>query len=941
MTTNLFFRTSLFICAAVFLGNSLHAQKNEYETRFIQLREKINAPANGYFSKDGVPYHSSESLICEAPDQGHEGTSEAYSYWIWLEAMYGKIKGDWAPLNSAWTKMERFAIPTNDQQPTTADYNPNRPATYAGEFDLPSGYPAPLGTSVPVGRDPLSPELKATYGNNNIYGMHWLFDMDNFYGFGNKGDGISTPSYINTFQRGAQESVWETVPHPSWDDFKWGSTDKSGFLKLFTADAGTPAKQWRYTNAPDADARAVQAIYWATQWAKEQGLNPATAVPATQAKKMGDYLRLAMFDKYFKPMGVQNVNGAGATDYSSAHYLMSWYYAWGGPVTPAGWSWRIGSSHNHFGYQNPVAAYALSNVPELIPQSPNAKRDWGISLVRQLEFYQWLQSADGAIAGGATNSWNGRYEPYPAGTPTFYGMAYVENPVYLDPGSNTWFGFQAWSMERVAEIYYLTNNARAKAILDKWISWVKSVVKLTPDGDYEIPVEIGWSGKPNNWNPAAPTANTGLRVNVVANNKDVGVAACLAKALIYYAAGTQRHATLDDASRLLAKELLDRMWTKYYEPTGKGLGVPEKRADFKRFFEQEVYVPAGWKGVTPKGDTIKPGVKFIDIRSQYRNDPEWPRLEAAFRAGTDYVQTYHRFWAQVDVALANAEYSNFFGGGTPPPANIPPTVSITAPANGASFTAPASINITANAADADGSVTNVQFFNGTTSLGTDNTAPYSFSWTGVAAGTYSITAKATDNRGATTTSAAVSVTVTGTTPPPPPGGGDIEGPACGSRNQTLTFELSAANRVNASSYNWWYNGASASITPVAGMRYKVNIATGPYFGAGQVCVGVNLNGAPYYRSFCKPVTVCSGGRIGDVVSVQVLPNPTTNTFQVLTTEAVASYSVVNFQGAVVLRSGAVRNSRSITMGTELGKGSYLLLLNYQSGKTETKLIQKF
>jgi hypothetical protein len=294
--------------------------------------------------------------------------------------------------------------------------------------------------------------------------------------------------------------------------------------------------------------------------------------------------------------------------------------------------------------------------------------------------------------------------------------------------------------------------------------------------------------------------------------------------------------------------------------------------------------------------------------------------------------------ASLVLALAGKVH---FNNGTPPPANIPPTVSITAPANGASFTAPASINITANAADADGSVTNVQFFNGTTSLGTDNTAPYSFSWTGVAAGTYSITAKATDNRGATTTSAAVSVTVTGTTPPPPPGGGDIEGPACGSRNQTLTFELSAANRVNASSYNWWYNGASASITPVAGMRYKVNIATGPYFGAGQVCVGVNLNGAPYYRSFCKPVTVCSGGRIGDVVSVQVLPNPTTNTFQVLTTEAVASYSVVNFQGAVVLRSGAVRNSRSITMGTELGKGSYLLLLNYQSGKTETKLIQKF
>jgi chitinase len=38
-------------------------------------------------------------------------------------------------------------------------------------------------------------------------------------------------------------------------------------------------------------------------------------------------------------------------------------------------------------------------------------------------------------------------------------------------------------------------------------------------------------------------------------------------------------------------------------------------------------------------------------------------------------------------------------------------------------------------------------------------SPYTFSWTGVAAGTYSVTAKAYDNLGATTTSSAVSVTV--------------------------------------------------------------------------------------------------------------------------------------------------------------------------------------
>jgi hypothetical protein len=96
--------------------------------------------------------------------------------------------------------------------------------------------------------------------------------------------------------------------------------------------------------------------------------------------------------------------------------------------------------------------------------------------------------------------------------------------------------------------------------------------------------------------------------------------------------------------------------------------------------------------------------------------------------------------------------------------NASPSVSITAPANNASFTAPATVNITANAADTDGSIANVKFYNGTTLLNTDNTSPYSFSWTSVAAGTYSITAVATDNGGLSTTSTAVSITVSGPIP---------------------------------------------------------------------------------------------------------------------------------------------------------------------------------
>jgi autotransporter-associated beta strand protein len=93
------------------------------------------------------------------------------------------------------------------------------------------------------------------------------------------------------------------------------------------------------------------------------------------------------------------------------------------------------------------------------------------------------------------------------------------------------------------------------------------------------------------------------------------------------------------------------------------------------------------------------------------------------------------------------------------PANAPPTVALTAPANNAVVTAPASVTLTATAGDTDGTVSKVEFFQGATRLGEDTTSPYSFTWSGVPAGSYSLTALATDSSNATTTSIAVNITV--------------------------------------------------------------------------------------------------------------------------------------------------------------------------------------
>jgi hypothetical protein len=94
-----------------------------------------------------------------------------------------------------------------------------------------------------------------------------------------------------------------------------------------------------------------------------------------------------------------------------------------------------------------------------------------------------------------------------------------------------------------------------------------------------------------------------------------------------------------------------------------------------------------------------------------------------------------------------------------PQVNSPPTVTLTQPANAASFTAPATIPIQANATDPDGTISKVEFFRGATLIGTVSNAPFNLNWTNVTAGFYVLTAKATDNLGGSGTSSGVAVTV--------------------------------------------------------------------------------------------------------------------------------------------------------------------------------------
>src|SRR5687767_15895182 len=141
--------------------------------------------------------------------------------------------------------------------------------------------------------------------------------------------------------------------------------------------------------------------------------------------------------------------------------------------------------------------------------------------------------------------------------------------------------------------------------------------------------------------------------------------------------------------------------------------------------------------------------------------PEW-NASTIYNPGDRLVYQGSLYEAQIQIWNAPPTHCpscNWYqvlgtcGGGS----NNAPTAQITSPANGATFTAPANISIAATASDSDGTVAKVDFFQGTTLLESDTTSPYSFSWTNVPAGTYSLRAVATDNLGGVGNSSTASI----------------------------------------------------------------------------------------------------------------------------------------------------------------------------------------
>jgi beta-glucanase (GH16 family) len=157
------------------------------------------------------------------------------------------------------------------------------------------------------------------------------------------------------------------------------------------------------------------------------------------------------------------------------------------------------------------------------------------------------------------------------------------------------------------------------------------------------------------------------------------------------------------------------------------------------------------------------------------------------------------------------------------PNNTAPAISITSPTASSDYMKPATVNITTNVTD-DGGIYKVEFYNGSTLIGTVNKAPYNFSWAKVDQGTYTISAKAYDDGNLSATSSSVTFTVKDN---------NILSDRYGIYTDTAWISNKLRFGVDANLYVWNNLTTIAGATPKEGTNVMAyTAAAGNWFGLG-------------------------------------------------------------------------------------------------------------
>jgi hypothetical protein len=206
--------------------------------------------------------------------------------------------------------------------------------------------------------------------------------------------------------------------------------------------------------------------------------------------------------------------------------------------------------------------------------------------------------------------------------------------------------------------------------------------------------------------------------------------------------------------------------------------------------------PPGWVRLVRTGDL------FEAYRSA--NGSSWTRIGSDTIAMGETVYVGLAVTSHNTTSATTAVLDGLRITAVTSPTNRPPAVSVTAPANGATVTAPTTVTITASASDPENRLLSVDFYAGSTLISRDTTSPYSAAWSATSAGAHSLTAVAHDADGGSTTSAAITVNVStppSTTPP-----------------RAVSFTASADHATNVTRYmlSIYAAGANpATATPVA------------------------------------------------------------------------------------------------------------------------------
>ena len=268
--------------------------------------------------------------------------------------------------------------------------------------------------------------------------------------------------------------------------------------------------------------------------------------------------------------------------------------------------------------------------------------------------------------------------------------------------------------------------------------------------------------------------------------------------------------------------------------------------------------PAGL-AITLDGQPFTAGTSFTGVVGMERDlvaaDQNFNGRRFRFDGWSDGGAGTHT----ISTPATNTTYTaNFTDIG--PANNQAPTVSLSAAATG---TVGIPMTLSATAADSDGTVAQVQFLDGTTSLSVDTTSPYAFSWTPSSAGTHTLTAKATDNLGLATTSSAVSVNVSAS------GGPDTQPPTAtltapanfaSGLTGTLTLTATATDNVGVAGVEFQVDGTLIGSEDTTS-PYSVTVDSKLY-AAGQHIVRARARDAANNLSAWSTATVSFGGSNG-------------------------------------------------------------------------------